>query len=74
MPQNPTLLERLSVYYNRGWVYGKVLVGLSILDYLWWKLMEWVYPVEDVDMAVDFPYAEYADWRLREERLLRKQA
>eukprot|EP00668_Euglena_longa_P012395 GGOE01014843.1.p1 GENE.GGOE01014843.1~~GGOE01014843.1.p1 ORF type:complete len:464 (+),score=155.05 GGOE01014843.1:137-1528(+) len=53
-------VDLLLASHSRGWLSGKILVCLSVIDYVWLKVLEWLYPEDSIDPAVDFPYEGYA--------------
>jgi phosphatidylinositol glycan class A protein len=67
----PPFLVLLKEAYGRGTLIGKFLVLLSLLDFVILKVLEWIYPSDSIDPAIDFPYEEYA---LRKDQLLKEAA
>ncbi len=49
------LVERLARYYSTGRVLGLLAVGIAVLVFLFWRVVEWCMPEEDIDIAPDFP-------------------
>lgn len=35
------------------------------LDYLWWQFLEWLFPRDDIEIAVDFPFEEYNEQNVK---------
>jgi phosphatidylinositol glycan class A protein len=59
----PTLMQRLHKYHACGPVAGKLFCCIVLLDYLLWRLFEWLSPREQIDRAPDFPYALYSNMK-----------
>ncbi|KAI9263912.1 hypothetical protein EDC94DRAFT_606495 [Helicostylum pulchrum] len=57
--KNSPLIERLRRYYGCGVYAGKVFCMIVALDYLIWKLLEWLFPDDSIEKAVVFPYQRY---------------
>ena len=53
------LVQRFSRYYSCGAVAGKIFCFLMSLFLLWWTVIAWWYPSEEIDLAVTFPYEAY---------------
>ncbi len=49
----PSMLGRFVDYYNSGVYWGYILVLLLAFEYIIYFCLEWFYPREDVDIAVD---------------------
>lgn len=59
LPQLP-LLERLRRFYGTGRVVGLLAVALAVMVFLIWRLVEWLLPEEDIDLAPEFPRVTFA--------------
>lgn len=57
--QNSPLIERLRRYYGCGVYAGKVFCMIVALDYLIWKLLQWIFPDDTIEKAQVFPYKKY---------------
>lgn len=63
-------------YYGCGIWAGKLFCMVVALLYLIWRLLEKFSPREDIDIAPDFPYEEYAKaqktkaFKLKEQKTL----
>jgi phosphatidylinositol glycan class A protein len=57
----PTLLERLHKYNACGPVAGKLFCLVVLLDYLIYRLLEWLMPRDKIDRAPNFPYELFAN-------------
>jgi phosphatidylinositol glycan class A protein len=53
------LIERLRRYYGCGAWAGKLFCVLVAIDYLVFLFLEWLFPRETIDLAVNFPYEKY---------------
>ncbi|KAF7730546.1 Phosphatidylinositol N-acetylglucosaminyltransferase gpi3 subunit [Apophysomyces ossiformis] len=58
--QNAPLIERLRRYYGCGLYAGKIFCMVMALDYLFWVLLEFLFPAHTVERADTFPYRETA--------------
>ena len=47
------LMENLRNCYSCGPFVGKILIVGVMLDYIYLKILEWIYPVELIDIAPD---------------------
>ena len=61
--QNPPLIERLRRYYGCGFLAGKLLCLVFLLDYLWLQFLEIIFPESQIQIAPDFPSIEYREHR-----------
>lgn len=57
--RNSPLIERLRRYYGCGVYAGKVFCMIVALDYLIWKLLQWLFPDDSIEKATVFPYQKY---------------
>lgn len=57
--RNSPLIERLRRYYGCGVYAGKIFCMIVALDYLLWKLLQWLFPDESIEKAPVFPYQKY---------------
>ncbi|CEO95431.1 phosphatidylinositol N-acetylglucosaminyltransferase [Plasmodiophora brassicae] len=55
------LSVRLRRYYDCGPVSGFVFCAVIALCYLWVALIEWIFPKDDIDDAIDVPDDMFAD-------------
>ena len=53
--QDGSLLARLRRYYTCGSWFGKVCCCLAIIEFLWWQLVQQLYPQCSTDIAPDWP-------------------
>jgi hypothetical protein len=58
---HPILTRR---FYGCGSVAGKVFSLVVAVGFLVWQFYEWLYPVEDIDIAPDFPCYEYNELQM----------
>ena len=49
----------LARYHECGPWAGKIFAVLVALDHLFWLLLEWLYPRDDIDTAPSFPSETY---------------
>eukprot|EP00898_Chlorokybus_atmophyticus_P005192 jgi/Chlat1/5674/Chrsp37S05471 len=54
-----SLIQRLRKYYSCGSWAGKIFCAVVALNHLFWQLLELLQPADSVDIAPDFPLAEY---------------
>lgn len=52
---NQSLFERLCKFYACGIWAGKLFAAFVSFDYLMLILVEWLFPVSEIDIALDFP-------------------
>ncbi|EKX49218.1 hypothetical protein GUITHDRAFT_68256 [Guillardia theta CCMP2712] len=50
------LLERLKRCHSRGPFFGILIAFLVAVDFIVWQIICWIYPEEDIEIAVDYPY------------------
>ena len=53
------LMERLRRYYGCGIWAGKLFCFFVAIDYIVYVLLEWLFPRDTIDLAVNFPYEKY---------------
>eukprot|EP01116_Phalansterium_solitarium_P025521 TRINITY_DN9806_c0_g1_i1.p1 TRINITY_DN9806_c0_g1~~TRINITY_DN9806_c0_g1_i1.p1 ORF type:complete len:606 (-),score=182.03 TRINITY_DN9806_c0_g1_i1:1546-3267(-) len=53
------LIDRLRKYYGCGVCAGKLFCLVIAFNFLLWRLLEYFWPKEDIELAVDFPFEEY---------------
>ena len=53
------LMERLRRYYGCGSWAGKLFAVLVAIDFLLFVFLEWLFPREMIDAAINFPYEKY---------------
>lgn len=63
--QSIPLIDRLSKYYGCGTWAGKIFCMIVALNFILWQILEWLFPREDIEIAVDFPYEEYNEQNLK---------
>lgn len=56
---NLSLMERIRVYMTIGPVAGLACVLMTVFDYGWWRLLEWLQPRDSIEIASDFPILRY---------------
>jgi len=62
------ILHRIHITMTRGPVFGILLSLLVAIDFLVWRLLCYLFPAEQVEMAVDYPrYPRYPDAKARDE-------
>eukprot|EP00744_Colponema_vietnamica_P001682 GILI01002761.1.p1 GENE.GILI01002761.1~~GILI01002761.1.p1 ORF type:complete len:502 (+),score=105.46 GILI01002761.1:128-1507(+) len=54
------LLDRFKRYYGCGPVAGKVFCILFVIFYLVWRLVDFLSPADEIDVAPDFPQEKYS--------------
>ncbi|KAG2204722.1 hypothetical protein INT46_005867 [Mucor plumbeus] len=57
--KNSPLIERLRRFYGCGVYAGKIFCMVIALDYLIWRFLEWLFPLESIERAQIFPYQKY---------------
>lgn len=57
-------MERVKRFYGCGSVAGKVFSLVVAVGFLVWQFYEWLFPVEHIDIAPDFPYYEYNELQM----------
>lgn len=60
-----TTVQRLLEYATVGRVYGFLCVCFCAIDWLLLKILEWLAPAADTEIAVDFPWKSFAAHRDR---------
>ena len=50
------LSNRLKKYYGCGVWAGKLFCILAAICYIVWRVVEWLYPRDEIEIAVDFPF------------------
>ncbi|KAI8343860.1 hypothetical protein BC941DRAFT_386132 [Chlamydoabsidia padenii] len=53
------LIERFRRYYGCGLYAGKIFCMVIALDYLFWILLEFLFPRHSIELASTFPYERY---------------
>ena len=51
--------------YGCGLYAGKIFCMVMALDYLIWKFLEWLFPVDTIEKARNFPYQKYNNFFLQ---------
>lgn len=54
-----SLLDRMRVYLTIGPVAGLASVLMTVFDFGWLSLLEWLQPKASVEIASDFPFGKY---------------
>jgi hypothetical protein len=52
------LLDRLARYHACGGWAGSVFCFIAVLLHLWWHVLVWLQPVEDIEPALDWPHGQ----------------
>jgi phosphatidylinositol N-acetylglucosaminyltransferase subunit A len=55
------LIERLRRYYGCGVWAGKLFCVVVVVNYMWWMLLEWLYPRDQIDIMPDFNLRKYEE-------------
>ncbi|PRP84850.1 GlcNAc transferase [Planoprotostelium fungivorum] len=61
--KNQPLIDRLKNYYGCGVYAGKLFCMFIGMIYLVWRLLEYIQPREEIEIAPDFPCHRYEDMR-----------
>lgn len=57
-----SILTRLGRFYECGPWAGKIFCAFVVVDYLWWRFLEWLVPRNTIDEAVSFPtYSDFLE-------------
>ena len=52
----------LEVSYNSTGIFaGKLFCIIAIIDFLIWRILEWLFPRDSIDAAIDFPHDHYTE-------------
>lgn len=70
----PTFAERLVRYNTVGGLLAGWLCCFTVsVMYLVWRLVEWVWPAAEIEVARDFPSALFIDWKEEDKARIRQQ-
>lgn len=59
----PTLRERFQKYQSCGPFAGLIMLVVVVFDLIFFMLLSWWTPKEEIDIAIDFPHKKYLESR-----------